>query len=307
MGVESDGERRLRIGPWVPDPPTAPMSGPSRDRHPDPVAAAGDPAEARPDVPAPVGVDDAVGWGVRHRQPGGPADRRRWLVVAAIVVVLGVAVAVPLLGSSPPPRAGSPAVPVTSLTSPAGAPAGGAGASGRASPDPSPSGSPVGSPSASASGRTARPSTALSGKAPGGPAARPAPVTYEAEAAGNDLGGSARVADYPGASGGRIVRNIGDWKGAGADGWLRFNDVTAPATGTYLLTLFSVHLDDEAVRTVVIAVSGSAPLTVPVTGSGTCCAATRQRVTLQRGANTVTFTNPDGHAPSIDKIVIEAA
>jgi hypothetical protein len=137
---------------------------------------------------------------------------------------------------------------------------------------------------------------------------RPALVTYEAEAPGNELGGSAWVDEYPGASGGRIVRNIGAWNGSSRkNGVLRFTGVTAPATGTYLLSFFYVHLDGEPVRTAVIEVSGSPPVTVSVSGSDRCCAIARQRVTLQQGANTVTFSNPDGHAPSLDKIVIGAA
>ena len=113
--------------------------------------------------------------------------------------------------------------------------------------------------------------------------------------------------DYPGASGGQVARNIGNWKGAREAGWLRFNTVTAPRTGTYLLTFFYVHLDDETARTVVVQVSGSAPVSLTVTGGATCCAAARQRIVLQQGANTITFTNPDDHAPSIDKIVISAS
>jgi alpha-galactosidase len=136
-------------------------------------------------------------------------------------------------------------------------------------------------------------------------------VTYEAEAPGNDLGGTASVDRYPGASGGRIVRNIGAWYG----GWygprkagsLRFTGVTAPVTGTYLLSFFYVHLDGEAVRTAVIAVSGSPPVTLSVSGGANCCAVARLRITLRQGANTVTFFNPTGHAPSIDKIVIGPA
>jgi hypothetical protein len=115
------------------------------------------------------------------------------------------------------------------------------------------------------------------------------------------------VDGYPGASGGRIVRNIGDWSGSRTAGWLRFNGVAAPVTGTYLLTFFSVHLDGEAVRTAVVTVSDSPPVTVSVSGGATCCTATGLRVTLRQGVNTVTFTNPTGHAPSIDKIVISPA
>ena len=78
-------------------------------------------------------------------------------------------------------------------------------------------------------------------------------------------------------------------------------------TGTYLLTFFYVHLDGDPVRSVVVTVSGSAPVELTVTGSDTCCSAARLRVTLLQGSNTITFSQPDGHAPSLDKIVISAS
>ena len=112
--------------------------------------------------------------------------------------------------------------------------------------------------------------------------------------------------DYPGASGGRIVRNIGNWEGSRNAGWLRFNNVTAPRAGSYLLTFFFVHLDDDTTRTAVIEVSGSAPVTLAVDGSATCCAVASRQIVLRQGVNTITFTNPDDHAPSIDKIVISS-
>jgi alpha-galactosidase len=132
-------------------------------------------------------------------------------------------------------------------------------------------------------------------------------VTYEAEAPGNELGGTAWIDDYPGASGGQIVRNIGVWKGPQRLGFLRFTGVTVPATGTYVMTFFYVHMDGATERSAEITVGGGAPFTVTVDGSDVCCAASSVRITLQRGTNTVTFGNPNGHAPSIDKIVIAAA
>lgn len=139
-------------------------------------------------------------------------------------------------------------------------------------------------------------------------AARFTPVTYQAEASGNALSGSAWVYDYPGASGGQIVRNLGDWgdsgHGRGHDGSLRFDNVSAPSTGTYVLTFWYVHLDGESPRTVVITVTGSAPITVTVSAGSRCCASKSVRVSLRKGANSITFANPRDHAPSIDKIVI---
>jgi len=128
------------------------------------------------------------------------------------------------------------------------------------------------------------------------------PVAYEAEAATNTVSGSAHVSTYPGASGGKIVRNIGAW--GGAAGVLRFGSVTVPADGTYTLAFFYVHLDDQPSRTAVITVAGQDPISVPVTGGSICCVTKVITVVLTKGANVVTFTNPGGQAPSIDKIVI---
>jgi hypothetical protein len=136
-----------------------------------------------------------------------------------------------------------------------------------------------------------------------------APVTYEAEAPSNTLGGSAHVARYRNASGGRIVRDIGDWgedddaSGGGA-GTLRFNGVAVPAAGVYQLTFFYVNLDNEPTSTAVITTSGERMITVTVDGGSACCAAKTVQVSLANGANSITFANANGHAPSIDKIII---
>ena len=93
----------------------------------------------------------------------------------------------------------------------------------------------------------------------------------------------------------------------GRAGTLRFTNVTAPVTGTYLLAFFYVHLDDYRERSVVVTVSGSAPVELSVTGNDTCCSTARLRISLRQGSNTITFSQPDGHAPSLDKIVISAS
>jgi hypothetical protein len=130
------------------------------------------------------------------------------------------------------------------------------------------------------------------------------PITYEAETGANKLAGSATVIAYPGASGGSIVRNIGDWGLAGGPGTLRFENVDVPAAGTYSLTFFHVNIDNERIRTAVITVDGVDPILVTITGSSNCCLSTTIRVTLKQGRNSVTFSNNSAHAPSIDKITI---
>jgi hypothetical protein len=237
-----------------------------------------------PDLPA------AGGW----RRLAGPGWRRlaiAWLAAVLVLVLAMIFGVVALRDDNRVDRRGEPA---------AGVP----------SPGPSPSVSPpdAGSgatPSASATG-SASPSPRTTTPAPSRSPqpTRFGPVTFEAEASGNTIGGSAWVASYPGASGGAIVRNIGDWDTRQGDGFLRFENVTVPVAGTYTLKLFHVNIDNERTRTAVITVSGGDPQSVTTAGGSTCCAATSVRVELRKGRNTVTIANKDGHAPSVDRIVL---
>jgi hypothetical protein len=138
------------------------------------------------------------------------------------------------------------------------------------------------------------------------PSASPfAPTTYEAESGQNTLTGSATVVMLPGASGGRLVQDIGAWGSAKGDGALRFNNVVVPTTGTYVLTFFFANLNNEPTRTVVITASGPDSIVLTVAGNSTCCASQLVRITLVKGQNSITFSNPAGHAPAIDKIQID--
>jgi len=80
--------------------------------------------------------------------------------------------------------------------------------------------------------------------------------------------------------------------------------VLAPADSVYVLTLYYVHLDNAPTRTAVVTVGGVGSFMVTVTGSATCCANKAVAIPLRKGANSITFSNPNGHAPSIDRIVI---
>jgi hypothetical protein len=130
------------------------------------------------------------------------------------------------------------------------------------------------------------------------------PATYLADGPANTLFGSARIQTYPGTTDGVIVHTLGNWGpdiGAGA---LRVNDVVVPATGAYALTLYYVLPNSEPIRSVVITASGSASVSVTVAGNAICCSWQMVRVDLNKGTNSITFSNPVGHAPAIDKIVI---
>jgi alpha-galactosidase len=136
-----------------------------------------------------------------------------------------------------------------------------------------------------------------------------APVTIEAEASANTLGGTARVATYTGASGGRVVMQIGDWGGRENDGTLRVNNVTVPAAATYRLTIWFVNVDTfdgQNTHTLLVTVDGRTT-SVTATSGASCCVSTAVTVTFAKGANSVTFANPSSRAPAIDKVVVSSA
>jgi hypothetical protein len=135
------------------------------------------------------------------------------------------------------------------------------------------------------------------------------PITVEAEASANTLSGTARTVTYSGASGGRIVMQIGDWGGRENDGTLRLNNVTVPAAGSYRLTIWYVNVDtfgEQNTHTVLVTVGGRTT-SVTATSGQRCCVSTAVTVTFASGANTVTFTNPTSRAPAIDKVVVSPA
>jgi hypothetical protein len=207
---------------------------------------------------------------------------RMWLVLASVLLGLGAVVAIPLALVTRPDRATPTAATTTSAQPTAG--------------DTTPGLSLVPATGAAPAPTTRPPTTR------GTP---PFSVTLEAEARGVQLGGSAWVDGYPGASGGKIVRNVGKW--TGNPGTVRFT-VTLPAAGAYVITIWYVHIDGEQTRSAQISVSGVDPVTRSFTGSSTCCASLALNpITLSEGLHTVTIANPTGRAPSIDKISIARA
>lgn len=147
-----------------------------------------------------------------------------------------------------------------------------------------------------AGGRTSPTSKALSLTTP---AAESGPVTYEAEAAGNTLGGGATVYGCSGCSGGAKVGYIG------GSGYLVFNDISVPVAGTYLVTVG--YVDGDSSRTAIVTVDGT-PFELPLSGTNDNNWDTAQTVTipvqLSAGANSIQFGNPNGYVSDIDKIAL---
>ncbi len=317
MTAEGSRPGRLRIGPWLGLPASDRAKASSRAKSPDGTKPA-DRAKsqhAKPPAAAARGsAPTVILSAILHAPPRIPAYRRhRWFAVAAMAVALGIvvastAVAVSLTSGFRPdtgPGGGDlPAVAAPPAPVPAPLAVGD-------SPSPSPTTTRSSKPPKRVPSRSPSPATPTSAAAGSVRAAAPlvptGGVTYEAEAPGNTLGGSAWVDSYPGASGGMIVRNLGDWGIRGGPGWLRFNSVTVPATGRYTVTLYAIHLNNEPSRTVLLTVSGASPVSALVSASATCCAASGVVVMLVAGTNSITIGNPDGHGPSIDQIVISPA
>jgi hypothetical protein len=222
-----------------------------------------------------------------RRRIGGPAGRL-WIAIAFVLVGLGAAVAIPLAlslssGNDAPPDPSSPAVAVNVPPSSEG------------------SASPTATPGPSVSPSPSQPTTVAA------PPFRPA--TYEAEAGTTKREGSARVRPTPGASGRKVVNRIGDWSDSDTseanNGTLTFTEVRVPAAGTYTLAVYYAFLEEDPTRSMLITVNQSASRNVTVARPEGCCqSSVKISITLKKGVNTIRFSNSDGPAPAIDRILI---
>jgi hypothetical protein len=259
-----------------------------------------------PETPATWG-DPAATVATAGRHHAGGTSRRR-LAISAGVVIVAAAIVVPLTlnGSdpSPPPVAFDPSlgqrVPPGSPTlrddgtsaSPTGT-ASSAGPTAVASATPAPSRRP--------------PTTAANPTSVGPPPFTPVTVEAEAGTPAVTLSGSARIVSYDGASNARIVQNVGEWNMLfSGPGSVRFNGVTFPAAGNYVVTITYVHPDKEPSHSAQVTISGVPPVTVNFTGSSRCCDVTKVSLAVPAGTRTITIANPADRAPAIDKITISS-
>ncbi len=126
--------------------------------------------------------------------------------------------------------------------------------------------------------------------------------TYEAEASANTKGGSAANATCANCSGGTKVGNAGN----GAANTLRFNNVTADATGTKVIDIAYTN-GTNAARTAVLQVNGQQATTVsfPPTGSWTTPGTVSVEASLAKGSsNTLMFSNSSAWTPDFDAIEV---
>jgi hypothetical protein len=129
----------------------------------------------------------------------------------------------------------------------------------------------------------------------GSPGPGAAVVSYEAEAAGNTLGGPAVARTVPGASGGRVVGGLG---------WLRFNAVRAVAAGRHALTVYYLSPDASAAS---VRVNGETVLASVTFPAGPRLRSLTVVVPLRAGVNTVQLGAGQRAAPSIDRVTVRAA
>jgi hypothetical protein len=178
----------------------------------------------------------------------------------------------------------------------------------RDGPEPSAASPSVTSPSVNASVEPASGEPSPLGAGAGDPAPFQ-PISYEAEAPENALSGSAVIQPYPGASGGTLVTDLGSTLSGAAPGTLTFTAVKVPATGRYTLVVSYLYVAPFSGTTsaLVVTVAGSAPVTVPIPlapQDAACCATTPVPVILPAGVDAITFGDPSGVAPAIDRIVV---
>jgi carbohydrate binding protein with CBM35 domain len=311
---------RLRIGGWVRDPEVARLmphpqpTGP-HEPHVDSQLNAGSAASTAwteadglahaGDLPAP-----AEGW-LRRTLPRHAADSRRtgdplrrWLIASVAMVLGGMVVTASLLLLPPgaPPGNATTDLPGTGLPE-TGLPGTGLPGpplvAGSAS-TPAPAASP--DPSAKPVSPTQSPTPAKSAsRSPSPPAF--APLEIQAEDRRNSLGGSAYIRTIPDASGGAATANLGAGWDSDRPGTLTV-PVTVPSTGRYTVSFQYLHPNGDPTRTVVITVSGAAPVAMTLSASENCCATATLEVTLRAGGNTITFGNPNGPASAIDRMLV---
>ncbi|GGM80193.1 hypothetical protein ACFFX1_33865 [Dactylosporangium sucinum] len=293
-----DGDTsRLRTGRWLPEPAVHTPEADSGQTAEMPVAdevtftagratvGAAPGTQNTPNAPA---IADTTELGIvtlPEPEPLAEPRHRRWPVfLVAAVVTLAVVVSVGwFLRPGPPDERADRGAPEGDVV-PAIVP------------------SATGSPSRS-SPRASRSSSRSPSPSKTAPASRAAFQSVAIEAESGSLGGGAAVDTYMGASGGRVVHNLGRSKNR--TGTLSFT-VTVPDAGPYAVTLY-VALDGlNGSRDAVLTVGGGSGTTVSTNAGLSCCTSATVQLTLTKGANTVTISNPEALAPSVDRIVVSA-
>src|SRR5579875_3876032 len=129
-------------------------------------------------------------------------------------------------------------------------------------------------------------------------------ATYQAESSSNTLAGGATVASCNSCLGGEKVGYVGN------GGTLTFNGVTAAAAGTYPVRVAYLDGTSGTVgRSATITVNGTAVTTQAFTPTGSFANPGSATVSLplQKGTNTIEFSNASAWAPDFDAITVPSA
>jgi hypothetical protein len=218
------------------------------------------------------------------------ATRPLALAAAAVLVGAAIVIAAPMMiGSPPPPAAYSPAWESEPGPAPTDGPDMFAASSGPAHPR-----QPTSAP-APTSAALVRPGAVKAS------ADDVAPLALEAEEGW--WSGSATRDHTACAPDVQIVRLIGDWTTTAPDndGILAFR--RPPPAGAYIMTVHYVITEDPS-RSAQIRFAGPHAVTITETFTAAPCMTSRAfSVTIPEDTTSIEFSNPTGHAPSIDKIV----
>jgi hypothetical protein len=129
-------------------------------------------------------------------------------------------------------------------------------------------------------------------------------VEAESGAPAAVLTGSAAVSADADASGGARVTGIGATDD-GEPGTIIFT-ASIPVAGSYRISIHVTNGEAGAQRSALVSVGGSDPVTVSYVGRAGCCGVRTLSAHLDAGPVTIIIANPNGAAPSVDKIVLTA-
>ena len=127
-------------------------------------------------------------------------------------------------------------------------------------------------------------------------------TSFEAEAAGNTLSGTAKLATCSACSGGKKVGFIGN----GSNNFVTINNINVAQSGSYKVAIFYLV---NGTRSFSISVNGGSATTLSLSGSSfSVPAATPATVTvpLKAGSNSIRFGNATAFAPDLDRITVIA-
>jgi alpha-galactosidase len=124
-------------------------------------------------------------------------------------------------------------------------------------------------------------------------------VSLEAESSSNTILEPAVVKPCAACSNKAFVWNL---RGAGA---LTFNKVFVSRTGSVPVTVYFTNPAQEALLKITTSAGTNVIVRMPSSGDADTVASLRLNLELERGENTITFSLPNGKAPSIDQISYE--